>query len=230
MENEFNYAKRALIKKAQQPFINQTELVYLLIKEDIVNSYRKLGSKVNQDQIAELLGVSRSPVRDAVNRLVEEGLLVRRGQRGYHVYIPTMKDVTYASEFRIAIEVNAIQLALKRVTEQDFERLRENMRRQEACPREDVEQAILLDLEFHKHLVACSKSDYLIRAYHLYDVQYRQIHNRIAGADMHDIRLAQHKNILFAFEQKDIIRLESSLRVHLTSSEDFMQAPEYFYE
>ena len=230
MERDWNYANRILAEKARNPFISQTDLVYNILRDDITLSYRELGSKINQEQLCELLQVSRSPIRDAIHRLAEEGLLIKWGKRGYYVYIPTMKDVTYVSEFRQAVEINAALLAMKRITDKDLQELRENVERQLAHDPADISGMITLDMRFHDYLVSCSKSRYMVCAYRQYATQFRQLHNRITTADMIGINCSQHADIVSAMEEKDTRRLESTMRMHLNVAEDFMQAPECYYK
>lgn len=230
MERDLNYAKRILVEKAKNPFISQTDLVYNLLRDDITLSYRRLGSKINQEQLGSMLQVSRSPIRDAIQRLVEESLLIKWGKRGYYVYIPTMKDVTYVSEFRIAIEINAALLAMKRVTDEDLKVLWRDIQEQEAQDPRDLSRMITLDMRFHERLVSYSKSKYIICSHQRYTTQFRQLHNRITTVNMCGINISQHKDILSAMEEKDSRRLESAMRMHLNIAEDFMQAPECFYE
>ena len=224
-----NYDRRVLEKRNKNPFISQTELVYTLVLEDIMSNTRLLGSKLNKDQLAKAMGVSRSPVQAAINQLLSEGYLIKRGKSGYYVYIPTMRDVICASEFRIAVETNAATLALKRLTADDIKALQRNVEAQERCDRRDIAKMFDLDIEFHDRLVASSKSEYIINAYRQYEGKFRQVHNRITVANMQGIIFFQHKSILSAIIDRDSAQLESVLRTHLNHTEDYIQAPEYYY-
>ena len=230
MEKSLDYEQRIAVKRKANPFISQTDLVYDILLEDIMSCQRQLGSKINQDQLATALKVSRSPIREAINRLTQDGHLVKRGKRGYYVYIPTMRDVIHASEFRIAMEVNAAQLAMKRMTEEDLRQLQSIIDEHANCSRQVLGEMISLDIAFHDRLVACSRSDYIIQAYRQYEKKFQQIHNRITVMSMQDIILAHHKDIVYAITNRDTVHLESALRVHLNHAEDFIQAPERNYE
>lgn len=230
MEKDFNYAKRILAKKNHNPFISQTDLVYALLLDDIMLRYRKLGSKINQDELAYLLKVSRSPIRDAINRLIDDGFLVKQGKRGCYVYIPTMKDVTYVSEFRVAIEINAALLTTRRVTDSELAHLQQIIKEQSECDRRDMAKMISLDMKFHDYLVSCCKSEYIICAYMQYAMRFRQLHIRIASIKMHDIILSEHKQILSAIENKNNAQLETIMRIHLSIAEDFINAPDCIYD
>ena len=104
MADDFNYANRIKTIRKENPFILQSELVYRILYDDIfIYRYRVPGSKLNQDQLASALGVSRSPVREAFERLIADGVIDRKSRNGYYVRIISMKDVTHISEFRNAI-------------------------------------------------------------------------------------------------------------------------------
>ena len=231
MERDFCYSNRMLEKKNQLPFISQTDLVYELLRDDVLLRYRRPGSRVNQDQLANTLGVSRSPVRDAINRLIEEGILVKRSRNGYCVYILTMKDATHIAEFRTAIEVNAGLLATRRATDQDLERMRQNLRELAECGEGDLDKMIALDTGFHDLLVACSKNEYMIGAYRQYAAQFRHLRNSTMTASMRDRIIFRHENILTAMANKDAVQIETAIRVHMQNNlEDSIEAIEFSYE
>lgn len=232
MEKDFNYQKRIAKKREHQPFISQTDLVYELLCEDIVTlCYRAPGSKIKQGQLMNALGVSRTPIRDALGKLSEDHLITKRGKSGYHVYIPTMKDATHLCEFRMAIEIEAGKLASRRATAKDLELLRENIRATENCKENDLKRLILLDIEFHDRLLQCCKNDYMIMAYRNYRVQLRHLRNSSMTADMRDAIVSRHRSILQAIEKKNDALIENALRIHLRDNlEDSINANEFSYE
>jgi len=234
MEIDFGYDKRIQEKKKKQPFISQTDLVYDLLQEDIILlRYREPGSKVNQDQLANLLGVSRSPVRDAINRLIGKGVLVRRSRNGCSVYILTMKDATHIAEIRTAIEVDAGRLATKRATDVDMEMIRRNIRELADCDATDLDKMINLDIEFHNLLVTCSKNEYIIQAYRECAIPLRQIRNcsMTASAIMRDKMVLRHGNILSAIVNRNSKQIESAIRTHLQNNlEDYVETEKHFYK
>nr|WP_325195967.1 GntR family transcriptional regulator [uncultured Oscillibacter sp.] len=231
MEQDLNYAARIAEKQEQHPFMNQTELVYSILLDDVLLKYRKPGSKINQDQLATLLGVSRTPVRDAINQLIEDDVLIRRGRGGYYVYILTMKDVMHIVEFRTAIEVQAGQLAIRRASGHDLALMRQNLAALSACDKADLKRMVDLDTEFHNLLVACSKNKLLIRAYQQCATQIQLLRNLSLTEQMYDNIVVRHKNILSALEVKDAERTVAAIRVHLRNNpDDSSEAMEYSYE
>lgn len=233
MERDFNYRKRVYEKRVQDPFISQTNLTYTLLLEDILVFHNRApGSKINQDQLSVLLGVSRSPVRDAIDHLIADGLLIRQSRNGYYVYIPTMRDATHIVEFRTAIEVAAGRLATKRATAQDMERIRENVEKLEGCDPPDLDKMIALDIEFHDLIVASSKNEFLIRAYHQQALMLRYIRTftMTGTATMRDKTAFRHRYILEALVNRNSEQMESALQIHLQNNlEDYIEAEKYTY-
>lgn len=229
--SEFDYERRIQQKREEQPFIGQTDLVYALLLEDILLHYRLPGSKINQDELAGLMGVSRSPVRDAINQLVDKRFLIKRSQNGYFIYILTPKDCLYLIEYRTAIERQAVVLAVNRATAHDLNRLRRNQKEMTECGPADWQRMLDLDTEFHDLLVCCSKNDYLIRAYRAFTDQYRFLRNASLTTDMHTNIVLRHRNILLALEAKNEELADEAVRIHLKNNlEDSIVAQDYKYD
>ena len=93
------------------PFLSNTDLVYTILRDQIVNHKLQPGKKLNQEQIAIDMNVSRTPVREAFFRLETEGFL-EKGAQGYTVYEMKPGDYMMLLDVRIAIERLATRLAL----------------------------------------------------------------------------------------------------------------------
>ena len=228
--NTPDYTKRIEMQKAGNPFLSQTDLVYALLLEDILEGLRLPGSRINQEELSNALKVSRSPIREAFLRLADEKLVVQRGGKGYHVYIPNMKDAKRIAEFRQAIEIEAGILALKRISEKSLRRLQENIAELRACHESDVRSMILLDTEFHNVIVESSGNEYLIGAYHCHDHFLRHLRNSTVKGSMRDPLASTHENIYLAVADKDEERVKRLLRTHLEANvDDIIDAGDYYY-
>ena len=226
----YNYENRISLLKKQNPFINNTELVYELLKEDILEGYRTPGSKINQDKCSEIIGVSRSPIRDALAKLISDGLVTKRTQKGYYVYIATMLDAKRLSEFRIAIESVSGKLAIKRFNAPEIELMKNNCLQMSEWNRKDIKTLINLDIEFHRLLVESSKNEYLIDAYNKLAPMLKHIRNSSFTADIYDYMLFSHKNILSSLISKDSDAIESMIINHLEDNvEDLIKSNTYSY-
>lgn len=110
----------------KNPFISNTDLVYRLVRDDIVEHRLKPGQKLNQEQIAEELEMSRSPVREALARLEQEGFL-SKGAQGYTVYVMKIGDYMALLDLRTAIEQLATRLACSRIRVSEMKRIEQNL-------------------------------------------------------------------------------------------------------
>jgi DNA-binding GntR family transcriptional regulator len=81
---------------------------YELIKEAIIQNELLPGSRIVDSQIAEKFGISRTPVRDAIQMLMREGLIENKGKKGYYVFNASAKDINEIYDIRLIIDKEAI--------------------------------------------------------------------------------------------------------------------------
>lgn len=91
-----------------------TEIVVDRLREAIVEGQFALGENVSEDRLAEMFGVSRTPVREALMHLQQTGLVIVRPKRGSFVFSPTFADVAELCEYRLLLEWSAVEMALRR--------------------------------------------------------------------------------------------------------------------
>ena len=108
-----------------QPRTNLNDQVYETLKQRLVCRELGPGEKVSLHGLAESLGVSRSPVHHALTRLVSEGLLTVKSRRGYYVTPLTEAAVAEGYDVRLALELQAAELAVGRVPRDGLRRFRE---------------------------------------------------------------------------------------------------------
>ncbi|RGE20689.1 GntR family transcriptional regulator [Leucobacter sp. wl10] len=139
------------------------------LRESIIIGAFGPGDQINEAQVANQLNVSRGPVREALHRLVQEGLLLSRPNRGVFVQELTVRDVAEVYEAREVIECAAAEIITKMLPE-DRARIVDGMRpiidRMHApLARDDWAQLGRIDLEFHTALVSSAGNTRLARAY-----------------------------------------------------------------
>lgn len=93
------------------------------IKAAIFNGIYKPGDRLYEAQIAKQFGISRSPVREAIRVLINEGLLIIDDKSQITVYKPSLEDVLEIYECRIALETAAVALTAERATEDQLHEL-----------------------------------------------------------------------------------------------------------
>ena len=107
------------------PRTNLNDRVYETLKQRLVRRELGPGEKVSLHALAESLGVSRSPVHHALTRLVAEGLLTVKSRRGYYVTPLTEAAIAEGYDVRLALELQAAELAVGRVARDGLRRFRE---------------------------------------------------------------------------------------------------------
>ena len=140
----------------------RTEVVYREIRRQIVTGDLTPGSQVKEDQVASALGVSRTPVRAALQRLIDDGLLVSYRGRGAFVTEWTVSDVNEIFELRILLESHAAGLAAQNASKEQIESLRtstETMRRLvRDKPPNHLADLQAANTSFHRTVLAASGS------------------------------------------------------------------------
>lgn len=154
----------------EQPFLNQTDLAYELLLQEILNGKLTAGEKVPQEQLAVLFNMSRTPVRDALIRLEEDHFLERGEKSGYQVSRIRLKDYMDFSEFRILLEAKAAYLAARCITLEQMDALTRNLNQfHQAAKQQELRRILRLDKEFHDIVAHASGNYYIYEALERYD-------------------------------------------------------------
>jgi DNA-binding GntR family transcriptional regulator len=128
-------------------------LAYATLRDAIVRAELEPGRQLSENELAAWLGVSRTPVREALVRLRDQRLVRIVPQLGTFVSRISLSAVADAQFIREALECAAVRVAVERVTEDDLTTLQENLRAQErARDKDDYEAFYLLDDELHHAL------------------------------------------------------------------------------
>lgn len=141
--------------------ISAQRLAYLHIRDAIVGGYMPAGARVRPEAIAELLGVSRMPVRDAIYQLDAEGFLQLIANRGATVRGYTGEEIVELSEMRALLEGYAARLAIKVITDDNIAELEYLLDRSRSCET-DYRKYLERHDEFHLHLYEISGRRHLV--------------------------------------------------------------------
>ena len=187
------------------------------LREEILSGRLSPGSELQEVALAESLGVSRGPIREAIGRLAVEGLVTVRPRRGAVVRALSTEEFLEAYQVREALEVMAVRLAVPKLTESDvaaLERLAEEMSsRAEA---DDVQGFFRANTAFHETFFEAAGNRMLAEL-------YRQVRGQI---DRHRLRslelrgnlersIAEHKAILRAAKARDVERAAHLVAEHI---------------
>ena len=200
-----------------------TDVVFERLRDAIVDGRLKPGQWLRQETLAQELGVSQMPVREALKRLVAEGLAQRIPYKGVKVVEFSPEDIVDICTVRLVLEGLAVRLATPLITDQDLERLKENLRELEGYTSQDqIARRRQLNDEFHLSICQASGRRYLIRLVEtlwrwfpsviLYEGTLRQ--KELLPARM-DQEMREHRAILEALERRDAQRAEEETRRHI---------------
>src|SRR5262249_39146181 len=140
-----------------------------------------LGARISDKALATELGVSRTPVREAIVQLQSEGLVVVRPQSGTFVVDLSPDDVRQICAVRAILETGALKLSAETVPESELARLGLLVGKASiALADGDLARCDELDCTFHEELVAISHNSYLVRAYAGIADQLRALRQRLA--------------------------------------------------
>lgn len=104
---------------------SMSENIYNILRENIINGAVKANEMITEREIAEKFGVSRVPVREAFNRLCNEGYMLKYPKRGYLVHLITDERLAEIQEVRYQLESLAVVFAIKNCTDDEIIKLKE---------------------------------------------------------------------------------------------------------
>lgn len=202
------------------------ELVFEAVREAIISGQLKPGERLMEIQLAEELGVSRTPVREAIRKLELEGFVLMLPRKGAYVANISMKDIVDVFEIRGALEGLAAQLAAERATEEDVERLERLLVEIGECiERNDVEGLVQADTRFHEVLFTSSRNGRLQQMLSLLREQIQRFRTRTLS-DPHRMRVAldEHRSVAEAVAQRDGDLARRLAEEHIESAENSLMS------
>lgn len=179
--------------------IRSSDRIYEQLKA-MAGSYRlPPGQRINEVELARKLGVSRTPLREALGRLASEGFVTATMNKGYHVKALDAAGILSLYEFRATVEVGCLHLACERAATDKLMALRAFALRSRDEPDSDVQAVRLLSLdeEFHERLAALSGNDEFARTIRLVNerirfVRWIDMRNRRSGTQGEHLAIVGH--------------------------------------
>ena len=195
--------------------LSAVDRVYTEVRRMAMDFHFLPGERLNEAVLAKELGVSRTPLREALNRLSTEGFLTFSTNNGFFRKTIDVKEIFDLYEFRMYLEKAAVRLAVERATP---EKLNEIEQFAMMSAREDssrtVDDLVALDEKFHDLLVGLGGNTQMLEA-------LRNINARIQFVrwlDMTERRPEtqhQHQVIIDAIKARDVEAAEQSIRDHI---------------
>jgi DNA-binding GntR family transcriptional regulator len=203
---------------------NLTQMVYRKIKEMMQNYEIIPGQRLIFSDLAQRLGVSRTPVNNALSILANEGFLDFVPNQGYTVHQITEEEAESLYEIRGIIELGSIGKAIRRLTPERLESLERQKHLYEKAIADQVSRGrFVLDQEFHACYVQICGNLYL--ADYFREVYQRIfLRHRIEGllTDRAQAVVSEHNEIFEAIRLRDIERAKESIKSHIESGRQYI--------
>ncbi len=198
---------------------NLKQQAYEMIKGKILNCEFAPKSYLSENMLIESTGFGRTPIRDALGRLEQEGLINIQAKRGIWVADLTLRDVYMIFEYRKLVEAYAIREHGNKINKT---RLSDIVHEMKKCDVTETIDRYTLDDQFHQELVVVTKNTYILMAHRALGNQMhraRVISLKEAGQLKRvEESIREHETITEALFQEDYSRAEKELLIHLNNS------------
>jgi DNA-binding GntR family transcriptional regulator len=192
------------------------------ISNAILNGVFRSGERLVESAVAETLGVSRAPVREALAALEREGLVFQVPRRGYFVVDLTDKDIEEIYSLRLLLEKEALRRAMDRVSEEHLAEMQRLVNRLGKAARElsDPETIVALDLEFHQYLCRVADHSRLCVAWNSLRLQMQMLIGWTSKTHYRypDQPRELHQQIVDALRDQDLAQGEAVLTEHIADA------------
>lgn len=198
-----------------------TELVTENLRERIVSGDFELGSQLSEARIAKDLEVSRTPVREAINRLEMEGLLIVEPQRGSFIFSLEPYELAKLCDARVCLETAALTCAIQEHSQKLYVALKGcvgNMA--QAREAGDDAEYLAQDTIFHQHLFDCADNKFLNDAYQAIALKMAALRNRLGRHPEHMAKsFREHQELVEAVKSRDLETALEILQSHIDRKE-----------
>ena len=200
----------------------KSDEAYVELRRRIMTAKLQPGSVLDEKALTEELGVGRTPFREAVLRLEQEGLVVALRRRGYIVASSSPADLMKAFELRQEIECFTAGLAAVRRTEEDLEGMDALLRRLDECMLEKANDAIWnieADEEFHNCIAAASHNHFAHQTItFLYGLSVRSLYLADVPVTLVSDEIDSYRDVINAIRQGNVAGARTAMASHLTVS------------
>jgi DNA-binding GntR family transcriptional regulator len=198
-----------------------SEQAYARLRELILDRKIAAGSTLLEGKIAEQLGISRTPMREALVRLAGEGLLVRRDARSYSVRTVGTKEFFDSMRARELLECEAIGLAIERISEAELAAFASEVERLNAGEHSETEHWHFDD-RFHLFIATASGNVVLPRLIQQLrdDARLFRLHSQLHRTKENH---HEHREIIDALRKRDVEGAKGAMRAHLRSLQNDVQ-------
>ena len=201
------------------------DVVFNTLREAILRGDLVAGERLMELQLAAKLGVSRTPIREAIRMLEQEGLAITIPRKGAIVAGMTEKDMQDVLEIREALEELSVQVACDKITDEEIAKLQKNMKNFEHSLKSgDLKKMAQADVEFHDVIYQATDNPKLINMLNnLREQMYRYRVEYLKNPQNHEQLLKEHEAIYKGIVEKDKDAVTNMIRRHISNQVDVVK-------
>lgn len=203
------------------------DVVFNTLRQGILRGLLPPGLRLMEIQLAKQLGVSRTPVREAIRKLELEGLVVTIPRKGAEVAEITPKDLHDVLEVRCALEALAVELACQAITQEELDELGLYVDKfKTLVPAGDINALAECDVAFHDVIINSTGNNRLIQMLNnLREQMYRYRLEYLKDNATHPLLIREHQEIITCLKNKDTAGAKSVISEHINQQyEDVIQS------
>ncbi len=197
------------------------DVVFNTLRQAILRGELEPGERLMEIQLAERLGVSRTPIREAIRKLELEGLVLMIPRKGAEVAKISEKSLKDVLEVRRSLEELAIELTCQRITDEGMAELEEAQKSFASAVHKGDAMAIAeADEHFHELIYRATENSRLVQILsNLREQMYRYRLEYIKDAGKRQILIVEHEKILRCIRRHSIAEAKAAVREHIDNQE-----------
>ncbi len=207
----------AELKLNMDAYLPLRDVVFNTLREAILKEELKPGERLMEQQLAAKLGVSRTPIREAIRMLEQEGLAITTPRKGAEVAQMTLKDMEDVLEIREVLEELAVKIAGERISEEQLKRLKavaENF--ENLTQKGSVKELAEADVAFHDVIYDAANNPKLVTLLNnLREQLYRYRVEYLKNPEVYPSLIKEHEQIYEGLKKHDISQAVSVMHQHV---------------
>lgn len=209
------------LKVNMNEYLPLRDVVFNTLRQAILKGELEPGERLMEIQLADRLGVSRTPIREAIRKLELEGLVLMIPRKGAEVAKISEKSLRDVLEIRRSLDELAIELAIQRMTEEDLLKLEEAQEAfRKAVSSSDAMTIAECDEHYHDVIYNATGNSRLVQILNnLREQMYRYRLEYIKDSDKRQILVVEHEQILKAIQGHRVNEAKIAIREHIDNQE-----------
>lgn len=207
------------LKVTMNEYLPLRDVVFNTLRQAILKGELEPGERLMEIQLAERLGVSRTPIREAIRKLELEGLVNMVPRKGAEVASITEKDLNDVLEVRCTLEELAVELACNKITKEQIDSLNVALDEfREVCHNQQLTEIAEKDVKFHDIIFEATGNTRLIQMLsNLREQMYRYRVEYLKDKHLYDRLIKEHESIAKNIIESNVEEAKKDIRNHITN-------------